>query len=66
MTVLETLAPDTPLDDIAAVLERDGAVIVGDVLSPADVDQLNAELQPYVDATAPGRDEATVLLTTRT
>jgi ectoine hydroxylase-related dioxygenase (phytanoyl-CoA dioxygenase family) len=66
MSALETLAPDTPLDDIAAVLERDGAVIVRDALRLAEVDRVNAELQPYVDATEPGRDAFTGFRTTRT
>ncbi len=66
MSALETLAPDTPLDDIAAALERDGAVIVGDVLPPGEVDRVNTELQPYIDATEPGRDSFTGFRTTRT
>src|SRR6185295_15350865 len=66
MSALETLAPDTPLDEIVAALDRDGAVIVRDVLSAGAVDRVNAELQPYVDATEPGRDAFTGYRTTRT
>ncbi len=66
MPALDTLAPDTPLDDITAALERDGAVIVRDVLGPGAVDRVNAELQPYIDATEPGRDRFTGFRTTRT
>jgi ectoine hydroxylase-related dioxygenase (phytanoyl-CoA dioxygenase family) len=42
--------------DVAAVLARDGVVVV-DRLAPPDVmDRAHAELQPYLDATAPGPD----------
>lgn len=52
--------------EIVAVLERDGALILDDALPVAAVDALVAELQPYVQATAPGRDSFTGAQTTRT
>ena len=46
MPSLVTLAPDTPIAEIMAVLARDGALIVRDVLTPAEADALRAELRP--------------------
>lgn len=66
MPKLQTLAPDTPIDDIIAVLNKDGALILRDVLTPDGVDRVNAELNPYVEATAPGADDFGGRHTTRT
>ena len=66
MPSLVTLAPDTPIAEIKAVLARDGALIVRDVLTPAEADALRAELQPYVDETPPGADGFSGFNTTRT
>lgn len=55
-----------PAEEISAVLKRDGAVILDDALTPAQLDALVAELKPYVDATEPGRDMFSGRLTTRT
>ena len=66
MVTLQTLAPDTPADDIAAVVERDGACILRDAIGPAELARLDDELRPYVDATEPGRDSFTGFRTTRT
>jgi ectoine hydroxylase-related dioxygenase (phytanoyl-CoA dioxygenase family) len=41
-------------------------VILRDVLAPADLAQVNAELKPYVDATATGQDAFGGFKTTRT
>jgi ectoine hydroxylase-related dioxygenase (phytanoyl-CoA dioxygenase family) len=66
MPALTHLPADAPAEEITAVLLRDGALILDDVLPPADVDALVAELKPYVDATATGRDSFTGARTTRT
>jgi hypothetical protein len=63
---LDTFVPETPIDEVVAALDRDGAVIVAGKLAPDELDDVNAELQPYVDATAPGRDGFTGFRTTRT
>lgn len=60
------LPADTPAHELEAVLARDGALILDDVLSPSQVDELVAELRPYVEATQPGRDVFSGTLTTRT
>ena len=66
MPSLVTLAPDTPIDEIMAVLNRDGALIVRDLMTAAELTQINAELKPYIDATAPGSDDFAGRFTTRT
>lgn len=66
MPVLTHLPADAPAADIVTVLERDGALILDNALSEAEVDALVAELDPYVQATAPGRDSFTGSETTRT
>jgi hypothetical protein len=66
MPALTHLPADAPADEIVAVLERDGALILDDVLPIAEVDALVAELRPYVEATPTGRDSFTGAQTTRT
>ena len=51
---------------MAEILDRDGALILDDVLSPAAVADMVAELSPYVAATPEGRDGFTGVRTTRT
>jgi ectoine hydroxylase-related dioxygenase (phytanoyl-CoA dioxygenase family) len=45
---LEHLAATSLVDDVAAVLQRDGAVIVDELLSPDVVAAVNAEVEPAV------------------
>lgn len=66
MPELTHLPADAPSAEIVAVLERDGALILDDALPVAQVDALVAELRPYVEATAAGRDSFTGARTTRT
>src|SRR5688572_19859920 len=66
MPELTHLFADAPAEEIVAVLERDGALILDDVIAGPQVDALVAELRPYVEATAPGRDSFTGARTTRT
>ncbi|KAL4758307.1 phytanoyl-CoA dioxygenase family protein [Aspergillus foveolatus] len=40
---------DTPLEDIIAFMKRDGAIIVRDLVSPADIDQAYEELRPCLE-----------------
>ena len=51
---------------MAEVLDRDGALILDDVLNPGAVAEMVAELSPYVAATPEGRDGFTGVRTTRT
>lgn len=66
MPALETLPPDFTPDQLNAVLARDGALILRDMISRDSMAALQAQLQPYVDATAPGRDSFSGSRTTRT
>jgi len=66
MPALTHLPANAPTADIIAVLDRDGALILDDALPIPEVDALVAELRPYVEATATGRDSFTGARTTRT
>jgi ectoine hydroxylase-related dioxygenase (phytanoyl-CoA dioxygenase family) len=66
MATLTHLPADTPPADVAAVVARDGAVIVDHVVEPSLMDRVHAELAPYIDATAPGPDDFAGKRTRRT
>jgi hypothetical protein len=66
MPTLVTLSADTPVDEVMAVLRRDGALILGGLLAAPAVDALLGEIMPYVEATPPGRDGFSGVKTTRT
>ncbi|MEQ9519584.1 MAG: phytanoyl-CoA dioxygenase family protein [Parvibaculum sp.] len=63
---VKTLAASATKAEIMVIIEKDGAVILKDVLSPQGVATLKAELAPYVEATENGRDDFTGRYTTRT
>jgi len=46
----------TPAEDIAAALQAAGAVIIERLVSEELCDRLQAELEPHLEATHPGRD----------
>jgi ectoine hydroxylase-related dioxygenase (phytanoyl-CoA dioxygenase family) len=48
---------DTKPADIAKVLREDGCVIISDLVPPESMDQITAELEPYIDATRGGDNE---------
>lgn len=66
MPSLATLPPTASIDEIMAVLDRDGALIVRDVIAPDDIARLKGEIMPYVEATRPGQDGFSGFRTTRT
>ena len=66
MTTLQHLPADAPAETLAAILDADGALILDGVIPPAQVAGVMAELNPYIDATPPGRDDFTGFATTRT
>jgi len=66
MPSLKHLPADAPADQIAALLDSDGALILDAVLTPEQVAAVRAEIDPYVEATANGRDQFTGYATTRT
>ena len=63
---LKTLTADATVDDVVQQLRQDGALIIKDLLSKELVDQLAAEVQPYINTTPTGRDEFTGHTTRRT
>jgi ectoine hydroxylase-related dioxygenase (phytanoyl-CoA dioxygenase family) len=65
-TTLTYLNADAATDEVLAVIERDGAVILTSVLDDSRLDSVLAEIMPYVEATHPGRDDFSGRLTTRT
>jgi ectoine hydroxylase-related dioxygenase (phytanoyl-CoA dioxygenase family) len=66
MPSLKLLPADAPVADIMAAIEADGAMILDDVLSAAQVDAVMAEIGQYIDATPMGRDRFTGFSTRRT
>ncbi len=66
MTALTTLPAAASTEQILEVIRADGAVILADVLAPAEINQFRTELDPYMDATAAGQDDFTGRSTTRT
>lgn len=66
MTDLQRLPATSRSDEILAVVSRDGAVILEDVLPAVEVDRVCAELMPYIDATQTGADDFSGRQTTRT
>lgn len=65
MAQIEHLPASSSVDEINAVLERDGAVIIDDVLASEKRDQIASELAPFLDNKVYGRDEFTGFSTQR-
>jgi len=63
---LTTLSATASVEEIMDVINRDGAVIVKDMLNPTELKQVKTEIMPYVEATQPGQDQFTGFQTTRT
>jgi ectoine hydroxylase-related dioxygenase (phytanoyl-CoA dioxygenase family) len=66
MPSLRHLPADAAPETIAALLDSDGALILDGVLDRAGMDRVRGEIDPYIDATADGRDSFTGHQTTRT
>ena len=63
---LTTLTADASTADVVQQLKQDGALIIKDLISTELVDELTAEVRPYIDTTPTGRDEFTGRTTKRT
>lgn len=57
MPDLTRLPGTASLDEVIAVIERDGGVIVEDFLPPAIIAELKADLLPKIEACSAGRDD---------
>jgi hypothetical protein len=54
---LETLSPDCTVDDVVVAIERDGACIVRNLLSPDTLARVDHDVLPLIDRTQPSSDE---------
>ena len=66
MAHLTTLPATADTAAILPIIEKDGAVILKDMLTPAEVDRVLSETEPYIEATRNGQDPFVGLRTTRT
>ena len=66
MATIEHLKASASGAAVAEILARDGAVIVDDVVAPSVMDDVRAELAPWLDATPYGPDEFSGRHTRRT
>jgi ectoine hydroxylase-related dioxygenase (phytanoyl-CoA dioxygenase family) len=66
MAELRVFDADADRADISAAVAEDGAAILADVLDGDWLDELNRELDPWVESTPGGRDDFTGRLTRRT
>jgi len=57
---------ETPVSEILGVLNQHGFVVIERLVSASLMDQLAAEVAPFVDASAPGRDQYDGVHTRRT
>jgi ectoine hydroxylase-related dioxygenase (phytanoyl-CoA dioxygenase family) len=63
---IERLSADTTGERVAAILARDGCVIVENLVPRSTMERAHAELAPYIDATQFGGDEFAGKRTKRT
>jgi ectoine hydroxylase-related dioxygenase (phytanoyl-CoA dioxygenase family) len=66
MPSLKHLPATAPADQIAALLDSDGALILDGVLDGPGIAKVRAEVDPYIEATPVGRDGFAGYQTTRT
>lgn len=66
MASLVNLPSNAEIDDIMAIVRRDGAVILNDMMTGSEIAELSEELKPYIDVTKPGRENFSGFKTTRT
>ncbi|MEO1936664.1 MAG: phytanoyl-CoA dioxygenase family protein [Myxococcales bacterium] len=66
MTEITRLPAKTEVAELVAVIQNEGALILEDVLSEGQVEAVNDELRPYIEATKPGGDDFTGRNTRRT
>ena len=66
MTELTHLPATCGVEDIQTAMVRDGACIIDNLLDPAELDAVLADLKPYMDLSALGRDDFTGRRTERT
>lgn len=60
------LPASATIDEIHQVLHRDAALVIDDLANAAQIDAINAEMAPFIDATPPGSDDFSGRNTKRT
>ena len=63
---LQIRPADAPCEDLAKILESDGCVVLKDFASKSQVEALNNELRPFIDATMQSKSDFGGFKTTRT
>lgn len=66
MAGVEHVAADASAAEIHAILRRDGALVIDDLAPVELIDEIAAEMEPYVQATPYGNDDFTGRTTKRT
>ena len=56
---IEHVSPNTDIDVILDIIERDAAVVIDDVLNEKDLDDIKNELAPYLKNDIEGDNEFT-------
>ena len=54
---VQTVGPGSSPADIAKMLNEDGCVVISDLAPPQTMDQIRAELEPYLAATGGGNTD---------
>ena len=62
---IQHVSPDTDIDLILDIIERDAAVVIDDVLTKKDLDDIKTELGPYLKNDIEGDNEFTGFQTKR-
>jgi len=65
MPQLTHVSTDTPVSEILEIIDREGAVIIDAILSPAETAQFADELAPLLKSAAQGQDSFSGFSTTR-
>jgi hypothetical protein len=63
---VRTVGSDSLPEDLAKVLDEDGCVVIADLAPPETMDQIRAELEPYLAATGGGNTDFLGATTQRT
>ena len=65
MASLKHLNSDCSIDEILSLLESDAGLIIDNLMSSEEIDNLNSELSPYLETDSYGRDDFTGFKTKR-
>ncbi|KAK7432153.1 hypothetical protein QQZ08_001098 [Neonectria magnoliae] len=57
-TSIVSIAANSPIEDILTIIERDGGVILTDLVTPEDLATIEEDIKPYKEATKSTEDSA--------